>query len=165
MSLKFIEPKSINIGEMKKIAIKTDEGKPLYVPTEKCHSFGVKKDNRFDTTSMSVVLDENSVKKFEDVIEQCEKHLGKSFSSKILYRRDDGTVTVYPKFKKHTKLYENGNEIDLLKYERKDCDVRAVLEIKGIILNGEKANLQVKLYEALVREKVYEHVRLVDMEW
>ena len=31
MSLKFSEPKSINIGNLKKIAIKTEDGKPVYV--------------------------------------------------------------------------------------------------------------------------------------
>ena len=123
MSLKFSEPKSINIGGMKKITIKTDEGKPLYVYTEKCHSFGVKKDERFKTTSMALVLDENSIKKFGEIIEQCEKHLGKSLS-KFLYRRDDGTVT---------KSYEDGQEIDPMKYERKNCDLKAVLEIEGIV--------------------------------
>ena len=164
MSLKFSEPKSINIGGMKKITVKTDEGKPLYIVTEKCHSFGVKKDERFKTTSMSLVLNENSIKTFEENIDLCEKHLGKSLS-KVLYRRDDGTVTVYPKFKKFTKFYEDGEEIDPMKYERKNCDVKAVLEIEGIVLNGEKANLQVKIYEAMVRKKVYEHVRLLDLEW
>ena len=103
MNVKFSEPKSINIGGMKKITIKTAEGKPLYVRTEKCHSLGVKKDDRFKTTSMSVVLDEKSIKNFENIIEQCENHLGKSLSSNVLYRRDDGTVTVYPKFKKQKK--------------------------------------------------------------
>ena len=114
---------------------------------------------------MSIVLDETSVKKFEDIINRCEKELGKSHSSKVLYRRDDGTVTIYPKFKKHTKIYENGEEIEPAKYARKNCDVKAVLEVEGIILNGEKTNLQVKVYDAIVREKTYEHVRLVDMEW
>lgn len=164
MSLKFSEPKSIDIGRMKKITVKTDEGKPIYVYTEKCHSFGVKKDDRFKTTSILLVLDETSIKKFEDVIDLCEKHLGKPLS-KVLYRRDDGTVTVYPKFKKHTKFYESGEEIDPMKYERKNCDAKAVLEVEGIILNAEKANLQVKVYEAMAREKIYEHVRLLDMEW
>lgn len=144
MSLKFSEPKSINIGGLKKITIRTNEGKPVYVYTEKCHSFGVKKDNRYNTTSMSIVLDENSIQKFEDVIERCEGHLGKCLSFKVLYHCDDGCVIVYPKFKKHTKLYEGKDEIDPSKYERKSCDVKAVLEIEGIILNGEKLNLQVK---------------------
>ena len=166
MSPKFSEPKSINIGNMKKIAIKTEDGKPLYVRTEKCLSYGVKKDKKFKTTSMSIVLDENSVRKLEDVIDQCEKHLGKSLSSKVLYRMDGGDVIVYPKFKDHTKLYETEEgEIDPSKYEKKKCDVKAVLEIGGIILNDDKLSLQFKLYEALVREKVHEHVRLVDMEW
>lgn len=76
MSLNFGEPKSINVGNMKIISIKTEEGRPLYVRTEKCFSFGVSRDKKFKTTSMSMVLDENSVEKLEDVIDQCEKHLG-----------------------------------------------------------------------------------------
>ena len=166
MSLKFSEPKSINIGNLKKIAIKTEDGKPVYIRTEKCHSFGVKKDKKFKTTSMSIVLDENSLKKIEDVVDRCEKHLGKPLSSKVLYRMDDASVIVYPKFKNQTKLYgaEEG-EIDPSKYDGKNCKVKAVLEIGGVVLNDDKLNLQFKLYEALVREKVYEHVRLVDMEW
>ena len=50
-------------------------------------------------------------------------------------------------------------------YEGKHCEAKAVLAIEGIILNGEKANLQVKIHDANVREKVYEHVRLMDLEW
>ena len=52
--------------------IKTNDGRSVYVRTEKCHSFDVKKDNRFNTTSMSIVLDENSIEKCEDVIAQCD---------------------------------------------------------------------------------------------
>ena len=146
MNPKFSEPKSISFGGMKKITVKTAERNPLYVYTEKCHSFGVKKDDRFKTTSMSNVLDETSVKKFEDIIDRCEKELGKSLSSKVLYRRDDGTVTVYPKFKKHTKIYENGEEIDPAKYARgyqgrqllknMITSIRILMIIGGKTLNG-----------------------------
>ena len=164
MSLKFGEPKSINTGNLKMISIKTGEVKPLYVRTEKCFSFGVKKDKKFKTTSMSLVLDENSVRMLEDVIEQCEIYLGKPLTQKVLYRKDD-KVTVYPKYKDSTKLYETEGETDPVKYEGKHCEAKAVLEIGGSSLNGDNLKLQLKFYEALVREKVYEHVRLVDMEW
>ena len=132
--------------------------------TEKCHSFGVRKDERYNSTSMSIVLDDNSVKTFEEIIACCENHLGKPLSNKVLYKRDDGSVAISPKIQTITKFFEGEKKIDSMKYERKICDVKAVLAIEGIILNGEKANLQVKLYDALVYKKVRERVRLVDME-
>ena len=50
-------------------------------------------------------------------------------------------------------------------YEGKHCEVKAALLIGGISVREEKANLQVKVYEAMVREKRYERVRLLDLEW
>ena len=61
-------------------------------------------------------------------------------------------------------LQEQG-EIDPMTYEGKHCEVKVALAIEGVILSGDKANLQVKIHEAMVREKVYEHVRLLDLEW
>ena len=164
MSLKFEEVKSLNVGGMKIIPVKTEEDKQVFVKTEKCFSFGVKNDKKFKTISMTLVLDESSAKNLEDIVAQCEEHLGRSFPKTVLYRKED-RVTVYPKFNEQTKLYETGGEIDSMKYEDKRCDVKAVLEVGGILLSGEKASLQMKLYEALVEEHVYERVRLVDMEW
>ena len=69
--------------------------------------------------------------------------------------------TVYPKFKGATKLYEGADEVDPSKYEDRCCDVKAVLEIGGILRNGDKTSLQMKSYEALVKEP--EHVGLVPM--
>ena len=163
MFLKFKTVKPLNVGRMKMIPVKTNEGKQVFVKTDKCFSFGVKKDKRFKTISMSLVLDTESVKVLEDIIFQCEGHLGKPFSRTILYRKD-GRVTIYPKFKANMKLYET-EEINPLKYEDKRCDVKAVLEIGGILLNGDQTSLQLKVYEALVKEHVYKHVRLVDMTW
>ena len=50
-------------------------------------------------------------------------------------------------------------------YEGKHCEVKAALSIEGIILSEKKLNLQVKIHEAMVREKVYEHMRLLNLEW
>ena len=50
-------------------------------------------------------------------------------------------------------------------YEGKHCEVKAALRISGISVREEKANLQVKVYEAMVKEKKYERVRLLDMKW
>ena len=58
-AIKFETEKSLNVGGMKMISVKTNEGKQLFVKTDKCFSFGVKKDKRFKTVSMSLVLDEN----------------------------------------------------------------------------------------------------------
>ena len=62
-------------------------------------------------------------------------------------------------------MFEADGEIDPSEYEDRRCNVKAVLEIGGILLNGEKTSLQLKLYEALVKEHVYKHVCLVDMKW
>lgn len=164
-NLKFSDPS--NVGSFRKITIKNEKEKSLFIATGKCFSDGVKKDLRYKSTSMSLVLDDDTVKKFENIIEQCEKHLGKSIS-KFLYRRDDDTVTIYAKLKMAkgeilTKFCKDGKEIGPMNYEGKHCELKAVLAIEGISLNGEK--LQVKIHDANVREKVYEHVWLVDMEW
>ena len=50
-------------------------------------------------------------------------------------------------------------------HEGKHCEVKAALAIEGVILSEKKANLKVKIHEAMVREKVYEHVRLLDLDW
>ena len=165
MNLKFSERKSINIDNVKKIFVKTTDGKPVRIITGKCDSFGIKKDERYDSKSMSIILDENSIKNFKDVIGKCEEHLKKPLS-KILYEREDGSCTVYAKIRDRSVFYdEQGKEIDPIIYERKSCEVKAVLEIEGIILSEAKASLQVKIYEAMVRKRVYKHVRILDMEW
>ena len=112
---------------------------------------------------MSLILDENTTKTLKDIINQCEDHLGRLLTKRLFYGNDDNTI--YPKLKSSTKFYETDGEIDILKYEDKCCDVKAVLEVGGILLNGDNVSLQVKVYEALVKEHVREHVRLVDMKW
>ena len=163
------EPKDIGIAGVRKVEIRRKDGKSLFVPTGKCFSYGVKKDLKYGTVSMSLVLDDGVVKALEDVISQCEEHLGKTLSN-VLYRRNDGTTTVYAKLrmakgKVLSKFYEDGKEIDPLDYEGKHCVVKAVLAIEGVILSEGRTNLQVKVYEAMVRKKIYEHVRLLDLEW
>ena len=113
---------------------------------------------------MSLVLDEDTTKTLKGIVDQCESHLGRPLTKKVFYG-DDSKVTIYPKLKPSTKFYETGGEIDVLEYEEKACGVKAVLEIGGILLNGDNTSLQLKVYEALVKEHVREHVRLVDMIW
>ena len=77
---------------------------------------------------------------------------------KTLYRRDDGSATIYPKLDTSkgeilTTFYEDGEDIDTMKYEGKRCDVKAALSIGGIILSEKGARLQVKIYEAMVDQR------------
>ena len=44
MSVKFENEKSLNVGGMKLIPIRTNEDEQVLVKTDKCFSFGVKKD-------------------------------------------------------------------------------------------------------------------------
>ena len=163
MSIQFKTEKSLNVAGMKLIPIKTNDNKQVFVRTNKCFSFGVKKDKKFKTVSMSLILDEESSKTLKGIVRQCESHLGRPLTKRVFYGNDDKTI--YPKLKPSTKFYEVTGEIDVSKYEEKVCDVKAVLEIGGILLNGDDASLQLKVYEALVKEHVREHVRLVDMKW
>ena len=50
---------------------------------------------------MSLVLDENSVRMLENIIEQCKEH--RPLTQKVLYGKED-RVTNYPKFKNNTQL-------------------------------------------------------------
>ena len=163
MSIQFKAEKSLNVAGMKLIPIKTNDDKQVLVKTNKCFSFGVKKDKKFKTVSISLVLGEESSKTLKDIVRQCEDHLDHPLTKRVFYGDDDNTI--YPKLKPSTKFYEVDGEIDVSKYEEKVCDVKAVLEIGGILLNGDNASLQLKVYEALVKEHVREHVRLVDMTW
>ena len=165
MSLQFKDEKSLSVAGMKMIPIKTADDKQVFVKTGECFSFGVKKDKRFrDVVSMSLVLDDETVKTLKNIVEQCENHLGRPLTKRLFY--GDGGNTIYPKLKPYVKFYEsNFGEIDVFKYANKICDVKAVLEVGGILLNGDNVSLQVKVYEALVKEHVRKHVRLVDMSW
>ena len=167
--LKFSEVKVLKNG-VKKIFVRSDEGEPLRIVTEKCLSYGVKKSEKYSTKTISVVLDENSRKELEAVIEKCEGHLEKTLS-KVLYEREDGSATIYPKIREYEEygsvFYgENGSEIDPMEFEGKHCEIKCVLEIEGMIIGEEeKASLQLRVYEAMVRKKVYEHKRILNMKW
>ena len=163
MSVIFANEKSLNVGGIKMIPVRTEDDKQLFMKTGKCFSFGVKKDKKFKTVSMSLVLDAETTSQLKDIVSQCESHLGRPLTKRLFYGKDGNTI--YPRLKPSTKFYELEDEIDVLKYEEKVCDVKAVLEVSGILLNGDNASLQVKIYEALVKEHVREHVRLVDMRW
>ena len=120
----FSEPTETNIDGLTMINI-SQGGKRLIIPTGKCLSFGVRKDVKFGTMSMSIVLDETTVEVIEKVISKAEKHLGKPLS-KALYHREDGTTMVNAKLEKSkskilTKFYQDEKEIDPMIYEGKHC--------------------------------------------
>ena len=83
MSLKFGKAKDINVGEMQIVPIRTEDDKPLFITTGKCFSFGVKHEKKFNTTSMSLKLDDASTASLKNILEQCESHLGKPLSKKV----------------------------------------------------------------------------------
>ena len=87
MSIKFETVKELNINNMKLIPIKTNDDKQVFVKTNKCFSFGVKKDKRFKSISMSLVLDEGTTKTLKDIVDQCESHLSHSLTKSILRQR------------------------------------------------------------------------------
>ena len=86
--------------------------------------------------------------------------MGFPLTKKLFYGDDEDII--YPKLKPSVKFYEVDGEVDVSEYEDKCCDVKAVLEVTGVLF---KIGLQVKVYEALVKENVRKHVRLVDMAW
>ena len=79
MSLKFSDPKTLK-NDLKKIFVKTEEGKPVQIVTKKCDSFGVQKSEKFGTKTVSIVLDEDSKNEMEKIIKNCEeKHLCRKY--------------------------------------------------------------------------------------
>ena len=106
----FGEPTATNIDGLTMINI-NQGGKKLIIPTGKCFSFGVRKNVKFGTVSMNIVLDETTVEAIEKVISKAEQHLGKPLS-KVIYRKEDGAAMIYAKLEKSkskilTKFYQD----------------------------------------------------------
>ena len=110
--MKFGEVKKLKAGEMPIIPIRTDDGKPLYLTTGKCFSYGVKHDKEFDTKSMSLKLDDVTVKSLQAILAECGEHVGAPLTKRFFY--DDKTI--YPKLKPTSKLYEGVNEVSVSEY-------------------------------------------------
>ena len=83
MSIQFKAEKSLNVSGIKMITIKTNDDEPVFVKTEKCFSFGVRRDTKFGTVSMSLVLDEDSLKTLKNIVKECEAHLGRPLTKKL----------------------------------------------------------------------------------
>ena len=73
-------------------------------------------------------LDRESVADLKNIVDQCETHLGKPMSKDVFYGK---------------------NSVESVE----SCDVKAVLEISGILVFSEyhHASLQVNVYDVLVR--------------
>ena len=134
MEMKFGEVKSIKVGDMKVIPIRDADGMPLYLTIGKCFSFGVRTDSEFNSNSISLKLDDGTASRLRSVLGKCGEHMGSPLTKRLFY---DGN-TVYPKLKSNTKFYEGSKEVDVSKYQGRLCDVKAVLEIVCILLNGDQ---------------------------
>ena len=108
---------------------------------------------------MSLKLDDVTVASLRGILTKCGEHMGSPLTQRLFYNDD----TVYPKLKSTTKFYEGPEEVSVSEFENRLCEVKAVLEISCILLNGDNTSLQVKVYEALVREP--EHVRMIGTEF
>ena len=162
MDLKFSELRDIGFENVKKIFVTDGDGEPLRIITEKCKSYGVRKSEIYDSSkSLSMVLGENALKKLTECVSEIEKRLDVELSSVFYWSNGN---SVYPKIRENSVFYGDDNEtIDPFeKFERKACDVKAVLEIEGVIVKEEKYSLQLKIYEAKIYKK--KHVRLLDLD-
>ena len=124
MSVLLKARKPLNVPGIEMIPIKTMNGEPYFVKTSKCFSYGVKRDSKFKTLSMSLKLDEETTKTLKNIVKECEDHLGFSLTKKLFYGDDENTI--YPKLKP-VKFYGVDGEVDVSGYEDKTCDVKAVL--------------------------------------
>ena len=74
MSVLLKAKKPLNVSGMEMIPIKTMNGEPYFVKTNKCFSYG--RDNKFKTLSMSLKLGEGTLKTLKNIVKECEGHLG-----------------------------------------------------------------------------------------
>ena len=85
MSVQFKAEKSLNVAGMKMIPIRTDDDEGVFVKASKCFSFGVRKDTKFGAVSMSLVLEEESLKTLKNIVKECESHLGRPLTKRLFY--------------------------------------------------------------------------------
>ena len=89
----------------------------------------------------------------------------KKFGQCLYTKLENGTTTVYVKLKYYqgefnTKLFENDNEVNPLKYLNTRCNVRAAISIESILI-GNSITLQLRLCEADVKHIKKEYKRLL----
>ena len=118
--------------------------------TEKCFSYGVRRNDKLNTLTMSLILDETTKEKLEEIIPECESKLSLPLS-KIFYRKNQNTI--YVKLTRNSTFFdENDKEINPIKFENKRFNTNAVLKIESITQSDNKNNLQIKLNDAVVKQ-------------
>ena len=93
MSFKLSTPKPLNYNpNISKIWITTEtDEEPLYLETKKCFSYRVRRNEKFNTLTMSLILDETK-ENLEEVISECESKLSQPLF-KIFYGKNQDTIT------------------------------------------------------------------------
>ena len=66
MSFKLSTPKPLN-KNISKVWITTNDEEPLYLETEKCYSYGVKRNEKFNPLPMSLILDGTTKQKYSSL--------------------------------------------------------------------------------------------------
>ena len=101
---------------------------------------------------------DQTVSTLKEILQKCKDHLPEKEFGKCLYEKPEReTTTIYLKLKYYggrfnTHVYEEDNKINPLEYLNKKCSARAMICVENILL-GDKATLQIKIYEAEVSEE------------
>ena len=154
----FSEPKAS--GNFKKIGISDPNGKKVLIEMEECFSWGIQRNDRYDTYSMPLVFKngDQTLKTLKEILQKCKDHLSGKDLGKCLYEKPErATTTIYPKLRYYrgrfsTSIYEGDTEVGPLKYLNVRCSARAVICVEGILL-GDTTTWLIKVYEAEVAEK------------
>ena len=147
MSFKLSIPRPlINNPNISKIWITANDDGPLFLETQKCFSYGVRKDEKINSLSMSLILDESTKQKIQEFIIVTNIE-----SSNIFYGKSQDTI--YVKLTPDTTFYDiDDNEVNPLKFENKKFITNAILKLESITQSNDKNNLQIKPHDAVVKE-------------
>ena len=97
---------------------------------------------------MLLKIDDNElIASLKNIHKECRINLGKPLDG--LFKKDY-TVVVNAEFA-ITEFYEASDKVSVFKYVNKPCNVKAVLEVKGILLTGDKARICLYVSNASVR--------------
>ena len=84
MSFKLSTPKHLS-KSISKIWIRTND-EPLFLETEKCYSYGVKRNEKLNKLSKSLILDQTTKQKLQNFITETKIELSKIFYGKTKTR-------------------------------------------------------------------------------
>ena len=99
---------------------------------------------------MSLILNETTKEKLEEIISECESKLPQPLS-KIFYGKNQNTI--YVKLTRNSTFFdENDKEINPIKFENKRFNTNAVLKIESITQSDNKNNLQIKFNDPVVKQ-------------